>query len=345
MVRPLIILKLGTSSVIRGDGSVNTGLLDGVAEQCLELLGGYRLLLVSSGAVGAGRPLMKRFNGRLEDRKAAAAIGNPLLMRHYAEAFGKQDLRVAQTLCERGHFSNRAKFLQLRNTIETLWKNDVIPIANENDVVSDLELKFSDNDELATLMAVGLGARTLLLGTSVEGVLGGDGQVIPQIDAFNESVMGLATSERSEFGLGGMVSKLTFARLATRLGIEVVIFGSYLPGGILKAVAGQAGTRCLPRDSSPDARKKWLASGSIVAGRLRIDAGAGKALENRKSLLAVGVTAVESPFERGEVFELFVEGGSQPIGIARAKLSSAQIAASLGAPGTEVAHADDIVLL
>ncbi|MCP4120388.1 MAG: glutamate 5-kinase [Bacteroidetes bacterium] len=345
MNRPLVIIKLGTSSVIKSDGSVDKQLLDNVARQCKVLSADYRLLLVSSGAVGVGRPLMSKYKGRIEDRKAAAAIGNPILMGHYSVAFARQGMQIAQTLCERSHFSNRENFLQLRNTIETLWKNDILPISNENDVVSDLELKFSDNDELATLMAVGLGAGSLLLGTSVDGVLNRNGGLINEINHFSEDIMGLATRERSEFGLGGMVSKLTFARLATRLGIRVIIFGSHLPDGILKAMDGKAGTLCKPKPSSPDARKKWLASGSIVSGRMIIDHGAGKALNNRKSLLSVGVVSVEGPFERGEVVEIFVEGNNWPLCVARAKLSSDQLQAKLGEANTEVAHADDIVLL
>ena len=152
MHKPLIILKLGTSSVITDNGGVDEQLLDDIARQCSDLTADYRLMIVSSGAVGLGRPMMKNFTGKLADRKAAAALGNPVLMLHYSNAFAKHGLRIAQTLCERSHFSNRQNFLQLRQTIETLWKNDVIPIANENDVVSDLELKFSDNDELATLI-------------------------------------------------------------------------------------------------------------------------------------------------------------------------------------------------
>lgn len=343
--KSLVVLKLGTSSVIREDGSMDEALLERVAAQCSRLTREHRLLIVSSGAVGLGRPALQKFEGRLNERKAAAAIGNPLLMLHYAAAFGKHGLKIAQTLCERSHFSNRAHFLQLRQTVETLWANGIIPVANENDVVSDHELKFSDNDELATLMAVGFGADTLLIGTSVDGVMDRDGNVVPRIDDFTDSVMALANGEASVFGLGGMVSKLTFARLATRLGIRVVIFGSGAEEAVLRAHEGKTGTTCTAHRSSPDARKKWLASGSIVAGRLTVDAGAGRALVDRKSLLSVGVRSIQHGFEKGEVIEVYVEGSQWPLCVARAELAAADLESCIGEPNIRVAHADNIVLL
>lgn len=345
MQKPLLILKLGTSSITHSDGHVNDALLNSIAAQCKGLQQDYRLLIVSSGAVGLGRKRIVSYSGKLSERKAAAAIGNPLLMQHYATAFGAVGIQTAQTLCERSHFSNRTHFLQLRQTVDTLWQNDIIPIANENDVVSDHELKFSDNDELATLMAVGFGAEVLLIGTSVDGVMDKQGQVIPEIRTFTNDIMSLATRVRSEFGLGGMISKLTFARLASRLGIRVVIFSSETVDGIQRALNGQVGTTCFPKSSSPDARKKWLASGSIVSGRITIDAGAGKALNNRKSLLSVGVTSVDSSFERGEVIEIYVEDIHWPLGVGRARLSSEELVKQMAKADQLVAHADDIVLL
>jgi glutamate 5-kinase len=142
-----------------------------------------------------------------------------------------------------------------------------------------------------------------------------------------------------------MVSKLTFARLATRMGIGVVIFGISTPNGISLAIAGKTGTRCLAqRRSNMPARKKWLASGSLVTGRLQVDAGAEQALKKRRSLLAVGVIGVLEKFECGEVFEI-VDENEQVIAVARAKVSSEVLAAGIKAQNIEVAHADDIVLL
>lgn len=344
MEKPILVLKIGTASITLKDGSLDETALASVVEQVAELHGTYRLVLVSSGAVGTGKRFLKTYEGKLAERKAAAAIGNPILINTYTRHFEPYGISIAQSLCERQHFSNRSQFLQLRDTFQMLWKNGIIPIANENDVVSNRELSFSDNDELATLIAIGFGASALLLGTSVPGVLDREGKIVPIIPAFNESVMGLARKESSDMGLGGMISKLTFASLATRMGIKVVIFGVRQEKGILQAVEEKSGTLCIAQETTLSARNKWLASGSLVMGRLILDEGAKEALMNRKSLLAVGVQRVEGSFEKGEVCELLLERES-PFAVARARFSSKEIAAQNRTPNMEIAHADEIVLL
>lgn len=344
MERPILVLKFGTASITLDDGSIDAEAMQSIVDQIASLHKAYRIVMVSSGAVGTGKRYLKTYSGKLSERKAAAAIGNPLLLNMYAQMFEQHGISIAQSLCERSHFSNRPQFLQLRDTFEMLWENGIIPIANENDVVSNLELRFSDNDELATLIAVGFGAQLLLLGTSVPGVLDEKGELVPLIKDFDASVMGLARQDKSAAGLGGMISKLTFARLATRMGIKVVIFGAKEAKGILMAQTGKGGTQCLPKEANIPARNKWLASGSLVMGRLLLDEGAKKALLNRKSLLAVGVLKVEGSFAKGEVCELALEGEA-PFAVARARFSSDQISHQDRTKNMEIAHADEIVLL
>ncbi|MEO1450104.1 MAG: glutamate 5-kinase [Bacteroidota bacterium] len=344
MKKPLLVLKVGTASITRADGSLDQPVMVDLVRQMAALHPQYRLLLVSSGAVGTGRRFIPGFSGSITDRKAAAAIGNPLLMQMYSRFFAPYDIHLAQTLCERHHFSNRTQFLQLRETIETLWEQDIIPIANENDVVSNLELKFSDNDELATLMAVGLGAEKLLICTAVPGLLDQAGEVVPTVEKVDRDILGLAHKKTSKGGLGGMISKLTFARLATGLGIKVIIFGAQTPDGLRLAVAEETGTVFLPQERTPRARQKWLASGSLVAGRLQVDEGAFNALQKRKTLLAVGIEKVVSAFEAGEVVEL-VQVDGLPFAVARARIGSAEIPSPEQRKNLIIAHADDIVLL
>ena len=224
MQKPILVFKIGTSSITNEQGNLDELVVQSVAKQLAALHKEYHIVMVSSGAVGTGKKFIRNYTGKIEERKAAAAIGNPILIYKYSEAFAKYKIPIAQSLCERGHFSDREKFLQLRATYEELWKNGIIPIANENDVVSSRELKFSDNDELATLLAVGFGAQLLLIGTSVDGVLDNDGKVIRRIEKFDDKILGLATKEKSAAGLGGMISKLTFSHMATNLGIKVIIF-------------------------------------------------------------------------------------------------------------------------
>src|SRR5690606_12164662 len=235
MKKPVLVIKFGSASVT-SKCEIDERVILEIARQVSILQSDYNIVLVSSGAVAAGKKFIPRYKGTLEERKAAAAIGNPLLIRKYSTYFKPFHIALAQSLCERHHFSNRNQFLQLKSTYETLWKHNIIPIANENDVVSNKELKFSDNDELATLIAVGFGAEKLLLCTSVSGVLDADGNVIREIKAIDKSALSLARTDKSSVGLGGMTSKLTFARLATQMGIKTVIFSMAEDNAILKAV-------------------------------------------------------------------------------------------------------------
>ena len=344
MAKPILVLKFGTASITTSKGELDEDVIAEITRQVALIHKQYNVVIVSSGAVAAGKNYIKNFKGTLNEKKAAASIGNPLLLNVYSRYFMPYGISIAQSLCERHHFSNRDQFLQLKRTYEQLWANNIIPIANENDVVSNLELKFSDNDELATLIAVGFGASQLLFSTSVPGVLDHTGAVIPELDTTDKSVLLLARKEKSAAGLGGMTSKLTFARLANQMGIRVVIFGIRSSNGILETLDGKTGTLCLPQQSSLSSRKKWLASGSLVSGRIQIDGGAYKALQNRHSLLAVGIKMVLSPFENGEVIEILDENNNA-VAVAKAKVASSLLSDTQKTKNLEVAHADNIVLL
>jgi glutamate 5-kinase len=295
---------------------------------------------VSSGAVAAGKSVIKNYKGTLSERKAAAAVGNPLLIAKYNYYFQKYGIAIAQSLCERHHFSQREQFLQLKETYQELWKNGVIPIANENDVVSNVELKFSDNDELATLIATGFGAEKLLISTSVGGLLDTYGEIIRHVQKIDSDILSVVSSDTSSTGLGGMISKLTFTRLASRLGIKVVIFGLEQGRGIIDALEEKIGTVFEAQEASLTARQKWLAAGSLIAGKAVLDKGAVKAIGQRKSLLSVGVIEYLGDFDKGEVIEL-LDISRNPVAIARARCSKSEL--QQASISIEVAHADDIV--
>ena len=344
MSKPILVIKFGTASITHASGEPDERIIQEIARQVALLHEQYSIVIVSSGAVGAGKHFLKKYKGHLIERKAAAAVGNPLLIGLYSKHFAQYGIPIAQSLCERQHFANRNQFLQLKETYQELWENGIIPIANENDVVSNLELKFSDNDELATLIAVGFGAESLLFSTSIGGLLDNDKNLVPHVPQIDSQIMGMADTSKSATGLGGMLSKLTFSRMATRMGIRVVIFGMKTKDGIQEALAGQAGTIFDAQESDLTARQRWLASGSLIAGKLQIDAGAAKALLNKKSLLAVGVTAVLGTFEKGEIIEITDEN-AQAIAIARASTDSEDIRQNLQTQKFEVAHVNNMVLL
>src|SRR5690606_33493468 len=344
MKKPVLVIKFGSAAITTKEGDVDERIVLEIARQTAQLQSKYNIVLVSSGAVAAGKKYLKNYDGSLSARKAAAAIGNPLLVRTYSTYFRPFNIGLAQSLCERQHFANRTQFLQLKDTYQELWKNNIIPIANENDVVSNKELKFSDNDELATLIAVGFGAEQLLFSTSVPGVLDREGKVVAEIAVIDKDVLSLAKKEKSAVGLGGMTSKLNFARLANRMGIQAVIFSMQTPDGSLRAVKGETGTICLPQKKKVSSRNKWLASGSLIKALVNIDEGAVQAIQNRKSLLAVGILAVNQPLETGEVFHIANEIGEAFV-VARAKIDVADVESIRKRRNLAIAHADDIVLL
>jgi len=340
MSKSILVIKFGSSSITHANGEVNEQTLEKIAAQVATLQPNYHIVLVSSGAVAAGKSVIKNYKGTLSERKAAAAVGNPLLIAKYNYYFQKYGIAIAQSLCERHHFSQREQFLQLKETYQELWKNGVIPIANENDVVSNVELKFSDNDELATLIATGFGAEKLLISTSVGGLLDTYGEIIRHVQKIDSDILSVVSSDTSSTGLGGMISKLTFTRLASRLGIKVVIFGLEQGRGIIDAIEEKIGTVFEAQEASLTARQKWLATGSLIAGKAVLDKGAVKAIGQRKSLLSVGVIEYLGDFDKGEVIEL-LDISRNPVAIARARCSKSEL--QQASTSIEVAHADDIV--
>lgn len=343
MEKPVIVIKIGSSTIAGPDGNLDTAVIEKIAAEVAQLSRHYRPILVSSGAVSSGKSSLKNYRGKLVERKAAAAIGNPMLIAAYSRYFEADQIRVAQALFERHHFSNRSQFLQLKETITELWRNDILTIVNENDFVSNHELKFSDNDELATLIAVAFNADTLLLCTSSGGFLNDRGEIIPRVQSIDSDLLRFLTDEKSQHGTGGMASKLSFTKLATTLGIRVVMCGIAGDSSFLKALEGSQGTTFQPKSSTLKDRQKWLASGSITIGSVQIDDGACQALCDRKSLLAIGITKVLRPFSEGEVVEL-VSASGHIAGVAKMKLSSALLEESGRQRNLMAAHADDIVM-
>ena len=251
---------------------------------------------------------------------------------------------VAQVLCERHHFSDRQVFLQLKNTFKQFWGNGIVPIVNENDMVSNFELRFSDNDELATLIAVGFDAENLVLCTSAGGFRDRADHIVPVIEKIGPSILELVRTEKSAAGLGGMLSKLTFAKLAVSLGIKVVMCGLDGEAPIQKALLGKNGTVFLPKKVTINSRNKWLASSSVTIGELILDKGAVNAIQARHSLLAVGVKSVNGKFLANEFVKLLDEENNL-IGVSKVKLSSKDILLNHKTKHVMAAHADNIVLL
>jgi len=343
MPKKVLVIKLGTAVITDKEGNIDEDVVKRVADEVAVLGKTYHIVIVSSGAVGSGKKYLKDYKGTLSERKAAAAVGNPILIQLYHQYLKRHGITVAQALCERVHFSNRAQFLQLKQTFATFWENNIIPVVNENDLVSNVEIKFSDNDELATLIAIGFDAPSLILCTSTGGLLDDRKNVVGKIEKVDAAVMKYVSSDKSGAGLGGMISKLTFTRLATSLGINVIICGLSGNEPLKAALAGKNGSYFVPQDSNLGARQKWLASGSVTLGAIHVDKGAAKALYDRKSLLTVGVTKAEGKFVAGEVVQLMDEDGNI-LGVAKTKMRAQDITSHLKEKNIVAAHADDIVM-
>src|SRR5690606_21311303 len=342
MKKPILVIKFG-SAAITTDGEIDERIVLEIARQCAQLQPKYNIVIVSSGAVAAGKKFIPKYTGTLAQKKAAAAIGNPLLVRTYGTYFKPFKIALAQSLCERHHFANRSQFLQLKSTYETLWKNNVIPIANENDVVSNKELKFSDNDELATLIAVGFGAEQILFSTSVPGVLDEIGKVIPELKIIDKAALALAKEEKSAVGLGGMISKLNFARLANQMGIKAVIFSMKTEDGILRAGVRETGTVCQAQVKKLSSRNKWLASGSVITRMLQVDKGEQAALSKRISLLAVGVNKIILECERSVDLQID-DAVHVSQALTKSRIDSVSLRSKAEMKNIENGHAVDIVL-
>jgi len=343
MKKEILVIKLGSAVLSGPSGKTNGSVIRKVTEEIVYLMKEYKIILVSSGAVSSGKHLLNNYKGTLTEKKAAAAIGNPILIQGYQKNFQKHGISVAQALCERHHFSNRNQFLQLQDTFETFWQNDIVPIVNENDLVSNHELKFSDNDELATLLAIGFNAHKMMLCTSSNGLLDDQKKIIPIVERIDQKIHSYISTEKSSLGLGGMLSKITFTRLATSLGIDVYMTGLKGKFPLRETLAHKRGTYFKSTRSNLKARQKWLLSGSVTVGQIHVDEGAQKALTNRRSLLTVGIVKTDGEFGPGQVVQL-MNTDLEIIGVAKTKLSNRQIMAQRRVKNSIAAHADDIVL-
>lgn len=361
-----LVVKVG-SSVIADKEGLDNERLDHLAVQISELRSrGLAVTLVSSGAIAAGGPAIGDGRPRtLPERQAAASIGQIRLMAQWAAAFERQGITIAQILLDAEDLASRHRYLNAEHTIAALQRQGVLPIVNENDTVAVDELKFGDNDQLSALVASLVGAELLVLLSDVAGVFEADPRTDPDarrievIERVDSRALARAGDGVSEFGTGGMRSKLEAARRAAQAGIPSLIADGRTPGGLLRALdpRGCEGTLVLPRADRIARRKHWIAFSREPRGRLLCDTGAAEAVcERGRSLLPSGITATEGRFRRGDSVSLIGPDGRE---FARgliaydatdvAKIAgkrSQDIAEILGFDeGPAVVHCDDLVLL
>lgn len=359
-----IVIKIG-SSLIADSARIRNRWLAAMAQDIAGLHeAGKEVILVSSGAVALGRPLIGLGSERLslEEKQAAAAAGQPLLIQAWQQAFAKQNIQVAQLLLTLEDSEDRQRYLNARGTFSTLLKQRLIPIVNENDSVATAELKFGDNDRLAARVAVMMMADILILFSDVDGLYDqnpathADAKHIPIIKQLTPAIMAMGGGAASALSHGGMKTKLEAAQMATGSGCHMVIARGHTPHALANLAKGGACSWFIAATKPQLARKDWIASAVKLRGSVTIDAGAVRALGQGKSLLPAGVTVVEGQFERGDTIAIKThEGATLAKGIAGYSAAetrkirgqkSAAVESILGyAHRDTLIHRDDLVLL
>jgi glutamate 5-kinase len=365
-----LIAKFGTNLLTKGTGRLDSNIMSSLVGQVAQLhQQGHEIIIVSSGAVAAGRQklgLTKEHKG-IPFKQVLASVGQSQLMNAYEQLFSRHKIIVAQALLTKSDLIDRAGYLNARNTLLALIELGVICIVNENDVVATDELgelTFGDNDNLSAMVANLVDADLLALLTDIDGLYTADPQrdpearLIPRVEKIDAEIERLAGDTTSSYSVGGMITKLEAARLATTSGVTVVIANGSKPD-VLKQIALEKniGTIFPSLTDKLESKKRWMLSGLACRGKLIIDDGAVLALKKQnRSLLPAGVVGVEGDFQRGDVVEIFDSKDSQ-IGCGIPNYSAHDIATIKGAHsdeissllgyeyGTEVIHRNNMVLV
>jgi glutamate 5-kinase len=322
-----------------------------VAQVAEQRKAGREIVLVSSGAVGAGMGALgyDKRPGDLSELQACAAVGQSRLMATYEKLFSAYDLIVAQVLLTHDDLEHHERHLNARNTLVTLLTRGVIPIINENDAVSITELKFGDNDRLSALVGSLLPADLLIILTTVDGVIENFGKAnpktIPLIERIDAALEKIAGGTDSATAVGGMKSKIEAAKIVVRSGIPLVVASGKKKHTLARIVAGEEeGTLFVPQPTKLQGRKRWIAFFHNPKGALFVDGGARTALrEGGKSLLPPGVARCEGEFEAGDVVRICdLDGTEFARGIAGYR--SVEIKARK-LQRVEIVHRDNLVIL
>ena len=322
-----IVIKLGTNILRNEDGEVALSRIYSFIEDISKLVkSGKEIIIVTSGAVGLGKKKLNLDSTEGDGvKQACAAVGQSRLMSFYENGFGVFDIPIAQILLTEDDFSLRHRYLSLRTTLNKLLEMGVVPIINQNDTVSTIELadrlagikvSFSDNDKLSALVSSELDADLLILLSDINGLYTSnpkenlDAELIKEVNSVTDEILALGT-DASEGGRGGMKTKLEAAKLVTRSGGKVLIANGKVPYIINKIFNGEdLGTMFLPTDENLSGKKRWIGYATNVLGKIIVNEGAKEAiLKQCKSLLPIGIIEIINDFKQGEVVSICDENG------------------------------------
>lgn len=340
-----VVVKVGTNLLTCSSG-IDTARIDSIVDQLSALRdSGLQVLLVTSGAIGMGRRELGITEAvtKIEMRQACAAIGQPILMSSYRSSFARHGIVCSQVLLTRDEMNNRRTYVNLRNSVNTLLELGVVPVFNENDVISTREIgtTFGDNDQMAALIASKIDAQLLIILSDIPGLFTADprrdpwARLLTTVGKIDRNVLAYAGGAGSRLGTGGMKSKLSAAQIAGRAGCGCIIASGYEDNALPRILAGEEiGTWIVP-ETHLSQRQRWILN-NTHKGSILVDDGAKKALLKHKSLLPKGVVRVEGIFDRGDVVHISDNAGT-PFAKAVVYYSSTQIAMVAGKDSRDLA--------
>jgi len=360
-----IIIKVGSSLLInKKTRKIREDWLSALSDDiaCLRKIK-KEVIIVSSGAIALGRNTLvtKEKTLNLEENQAAASIGQIELAYSWKVALEEQNIKCAQVLLSPDDTETRRRHLNARATLSTLIKSNVIPVINENDTVTTSEIKFGDNDRLAARVAQMSSSDLLILLSDIDGLYDKNphhsdtAKHISTVNEVDDEIINMAGTSHYEYASGGMITKVEAAKISSLSGCALIICNGEGQNPILELSKGGRHTIFKPNETPLSARKKWIAAGLKISGKLIVDSGASKALTNGSSLLPAGVVKIEGNFEKGDLIEICTQDGrkiasglssynSQEINIIAGN-KTRDIEGLLGYVGRdELIHRDDLVL-
>ncbi len=362
-----IVIKVGSAVVTKETGRLDRKRLADITEQIADLKAeGNQVMLVTSGAIAAGleRLGIEERPSAIPELQAAASVGQGLLLQQYTGLFEERGIHVGQVLLTQYDITHREHYLNATNTFERLLDFGVVPIVNENDTTVVEEIKFGDNDTLAALVTNLTKADLLVILSDIEGLhtadprKDGKAKLIAEVEDITPEIAKLAGGAGSAFGSGGMITKISAAKIVTLAGAGMLLIDGRKPKALTKAMRGDdIGTFFKPRGKKMASRKAWIAFGTVAKGKITIDDGAKDALIGKgRSLLPAGVIGVSEDFDDGDTVDV-VDGEGNVIAKGLVNLSSGDLAKVMGQSsddirkikpelaGREVIHRDCLVVL
>lgn len=331
--REALIIKVGSSVLTGENGLLDEKVIRNLCSDISWMINeGYKILLVSSGAIAAGLGAMQKNlpePGKLKNKQALAAVGQVYLMECYQQVFKNDDLQIGQILLSHHDLSRRESFLNTRATLQQLFSLGVLPIVNENDTVATDEIQFGDNDQMAVLLANAIEAGTVIFLSTVAGLIDDSGKKISTVDSIDESILALAKGG-NQMGRGGMGSKLMAIRHLNNAGKQAFLCSGKTPSVLRQLMSGEpTGTCFKARDKKMSSKKQWMRHHLRPHGEVYLDEGASKAVQKRQaSLLLPGITRFDGQWKVGDLISLCTDQGEFARGMAR--VSSTDLSRIIG---------------